>query len=240
MEYCIGLGIRNFFIFDETFTVNKKRILELCSRIKEKSFDIVWSCRARVDTVDEEILDAMKGAGCTRISFGVESASPEVLKLLNKRIDIRQAVKVFDIVRKKKMVSLADFMIACPGEGRAESRATIKLAGKLRPDYVQFSLFTLFPCTKLYDDALEAGTVKGDPWRGYAKNPSPDFKPPLWSIYTENEAVALLNTAYRSFYLRPSYILRRLLSIRSASQAMQYVKAGLSLARAVLFGGGKK
>lgn len=236
MKLCAGMGIRNFFIFDETFTVNKKRILELCDGIVKNGLGIVWSCRARVDTVDDEILAAMRRAGCRRISFGVEAADPGVLKLLNKRIDIKQAEKAFAAAKREKMVTLADFMVACPGEGPAESRATIELSKKLNPDFAQFSLFTLLPETKLYETGLKTGVVKGDVWKEYASAPESGFKPPLWNLYSEDDAVKLLNDAYRAFYLRPSYVLRRLLGIRTASQALQYIKAGLGLAAAVLKG----
>jgi radical SAM superfamily enzyme YgiQ (UPF0313 family) len=240
MRECVDRGIRNFFIFDETFTVNKKRILELCNEIIKEKLNIVWSCRARVDTVDEEIIRTMKKAGCMRISFGVESGNPEVLKMLNKQIAIAQVEKVFALVKKERMVSLADFMVACPKEGPKESAETIQLALRLDPDYAQFTLFTLLPETKLYETGLETGVVKGDVWLEYARNPTQDFKPPIWNLYTEENAVKLLNNAYRAFYLRPKFVFRRLLSIRSASQALNYVTAGLGMLKGILFKGSGK
>ena len=234
IEQCLKLGIKNFFMFDETFTVNKKRTMDLCDEIKKRKLKISWSCRSRVDTIDEEIIDKLKEAGCQRISFGVEAANKVVLKRLNKRIEISQARKVFKYMKRKNLVSLADFMIGCPEEDKVRTHETIKLAIELDPDYVQFSLLTLFPATKLYDEALEEGIIKKDIWLEYAKNPDPAFSPPLWNIYSKDEGKRLLTTAYRMFYLRPSYILKTLLKINTVSEFKKYAKAGISLIRAAL------
>lgn len=236
MEECVNMGIRNFFIFDETFTVNKSRMLELCGEIKRRALRITWSCRSRVDTVDEEVLDSMKSAGCNRISFGVESASEEVLKRLNKQIKISRARETFALAKKKSLTTLADFMIGCPGEDRKATSETIQLALELDPDYVQFSLFTLFPATKLYEEAMRQGVVTKDVWRDYAKRPDPSFKPPLWNIYTEEETKGLLTEAYRRFYLRFSYITKKLMRIRTAKELRNHLKAGADLIKTYFTG----
>ncbi|MDD5136354.1 MAG: radical SAM protein [Candidatus Omnitrophica bacterium] len=233
MRQCIDSGIKNFFIFDETFTVNKKRILDLCDEIIRRKMRINWSCRSRVDTIDGEIMDRMKAAGCSRISFGVESASDEVLKQLNKKISIARAKETFRTAKSKKLITLADFMIGCPGEDRKATSDTVKLALELDPDYVQFTLFTLFPATELYEEALAKGIVKTDVWLGYARQPGADFKPPIWNIYNEDEARELVVGAYKKFYLRISYIFKRLIKTGSADELGKYVRAGLGLIKAL-------
>lgn len=237
IEQCLAMGIKSFDIFDETFTVNKRRAMDLCGEIKKRKLKISWSCRSRVDTIDEEIMGELKSAGCRRISFGVEAANEAVLKRLDKRIKIPQARSVFRSMKKKGLVSLADFMIGCPEEDRARTQETIRLAVELDPDYVQFSLLTLFPATALYKEALKEGVVKKDVWREFAKDPDPAFDPPLWNIYSRNEAKKILTDAYRIFYLRLSYILKRALSIRSVSEFKKYVKTGADLIGAALRSG---
>ena len=229
MEHCVSLGIKNFFIFDETFTVNKERIIKLCDEIKIRKLDITWSCRSRVDTIDEEMMDKLKEAGCDRISFGVESANDEVLRLLNKKIRISRVREVFKLAKKKKLVTLADFMIGCPGENKAVTLETIKLALDLDPDYVQFTLLTLFPATELYEEALKRGIVKNDVWLDYARNPTTAFRPPIWNIYSEEEAKRLLAYSYRKFYLRLSYIFKRMACLGSFREFKRYAKAGFCL-----------
>ena len=235
MQQCVSLGIKNFFIFDETFTVNKKRVLSLCDEIIRRKIGINWSCRSRVDTIDEEIMGRLKKAGCSRISFGVESASEKVLKQLNKKINISRVKDVFRLAKKKGLITLADFMIGCPGEDKDATSETVKLALELNPDYVQFSLFTLFPATELYKEALEKGIVKRDVWLEYAKQPDREFKPPLWDIYKEEEARALLIGAYKKFYFRTSYMVTRMLGLRSMNEFNKYFKAGLGLFKDAIF-----
>ncbi|MFH1368214.1 MAG: radical SAM protein [Elusimicrobiota bacterium] len=228
IEYCLSLGIKNFFFWDETFTVNKKRTIEFCKQVLEKKLDIVWSCRSRIDTMDEETLSYMKQAHCLRISFGVESANPHIQKLLNKQVPIPRVIEIFKLMKKLNMISLADFMTGCPDETRKEAFETIDLACELDTEFVQFSLFTLYPCTTLYAEALEKKVVPYDVWHEYAKNPSVDFKPPLWNIFSESEVYEILMTAYRKFYLRPSYIIKKIIRVKSAAELLMYVKAGIS------------
>ena len=122
----------------------------------------------------------------------------------------------------------------CPEEYKSKTLETIKLYIELDPDYVQFSLLTLFPATELYKEALKKGIIKKDVWVEYAKNPDPSFNPPLWNIYSKDEGKRLLTTAYRMFYLRPSYILKTLLKINTAAEFKKYAKAGISLVMAAL------
>jgi radical SAM superfamily enzyme YgiQ (UPF0313 family) len=226
---CVSLGIRKIIFFDETFTVNRRRVLELCAELEKRALPVEWSCRSRVDTIDEEMMEAMLRAGCTRISFGVESADDAVLDRLNKKISIEQARRVFSSARKKRMTTLADFMIGCPGEGREETLETIELAVELDPDYVQFTLLTLFPATPLYGEALETGVVERDVWREYAERPSVDFSPPVWNVYSREETRELLALAYRRFYLRPRYVWRKLAGVRSAGELKVNARAAVSL-----------
>lgn len=75
MEECLKLGIEEILIYDDTFTVNKQRVIDICREIINRNLKFVWDIRARVDTVDEEILKALKKAGCQRIHFGVEAGT---------------------------------------------------------------------------------------------------------------------------------------------------------------------
>jgi len=80
------LGKKIIAIKDDTFTFNRKRVLQICDGIVKRNLHFLWSCDTRVDVLDEEVLFAMRKAGCQRISLDVESASPEILKTINKRI----------------------------------------------------------------------------------------------------------------------------------------------------------
>ena len=74
IEECIyKYNLREFNFFDDTFTINKKRVINICNKIRERELTIFWICLARPNTIDEELVKHMKSAGCKKISFGLET-----------------------------------------------------------------------------------------------------------------------------------------------------------------------
>lgn len=230
IEHCLSLGIKEIFFHDDTFTIDKKRVFTICELIRKRGLKFVWDARSRVDTVNYDLLSDMKRAGCQRISFGVESGNPRILKNLRKGITLEQVEAAFRQCRKLKIQTLADFMIGSPGESRKDIMETIGFAVRLGADYAQFSVTTPYPGTELYSEALSKGVIKSDVWGEFARNPKEDFMPPLW---TENlirdELIELLNAAYKKFYLSPGFIMKEFLKIGSARELATKMKAGLKL-----------
>ena len=232
METCIGMGIREFLIYDDTFSVDINKSKEICRRIIKRNLDISWDIRSRVDTIDEELLLLLKKARCNRIHYGVESGSNRILNILKKGITTQQAEHAVEKTRKSGIASLAYFMIGSPGETREEALKTIDFAIKLNPDFAHFTIFCPFPGTELYALALDKGIIKEDTWRRFSSNPDIDFKPPLWiENMSEEEMLGLLSYAYRSFYMRPAYICNRLLKLKSFIELKRQFHAAMSLIR---------
>lgn len=230
IEDCLSLGIKEIFFHDDTFTVDKKRVFRICEMISERGLKFDWDARVRVDTVNAELLKAMKKAGCRRISFGVESGSSKVLKKLRKGITLGQVTAAFEYAQKSRIQTLADFMIGSPGETEDDVSKTMDLAKKLHPDYVQFSITTPYPGTDLYRDAISSGMVKSDVWKEFAVDPKSDFKPPLWTEYfSREELLKMSDKAYKSFYLSPGFMIREALGMRSLGEVAAKFKAGLKL-----------
>ena len=227
---CVDLGIREFLFYDDTFTLNRKRVLEICEHIVELGLDIYWDIRTRVDTVDEEMLRALKKAGCRAVHYGVESGSEKILERLNKGITIPQVKEAFYSTRKIGMETLAYFMVGNPGETMADIEKSLELASEIKPDFLHLTIFTPFPATRLYQEGLNSGIIEKDVWWEFAANPSPDFTPPFWEEkFTKDELQEIVIKAYKNFYLRPGYIWRRLLRLRSLSEFKRKAKAGLSV-----------
>jgi len=231
-EECTKIGINDFLIYDDTFAVNKKRVIDICNEINRRKLAINWDIRTRVDTVDEEMIKSLKKAGCRGIHYGIEAGTDKILKVLNKGITIQQAKYVFDITRKYKIPILAYFMIGNPTETIDDIHTTFKVMKSLDPDYVHITILTPFPGTKIYFDGLKNGVIERDYWREFAENPSSDFVPPNWGeMFNRDELNELLSEAYRKFYLRPSYILKRLTGIRSISELKKKARAGIKVFR---------
>ena len=80
MEQCLDLGITEAFIYDDTFTVRKDRVHELCDEIIKRKIKFTWDVRAHVNTVNVDLLKHMAEAGCDRIHFGVECGNDRMMK----------------------------------------------------------------------------------------------------------------------------------------------------------------
>lgn len=230
MEECQKMGIQEIFIYDDTFTVNRQRVADICQEIIDRELDIHWDIRARVDTVDLELLRLMEKTGCQRIHFGVEAGTQKILNVLRKGITLEAAEKAFKLARETKIETLAYFMIGSPTETKEDIMETIKFAKKLNPDFVNFSITTPYPATDLYIMGLQNGIMLHDQWQEFAKNPSKDFKPMIWEEnFKKDELEKLIKKAYFSFYIRPSYIFKTLKNIRSFKEFSRKTSAGWKL-----------
>ncbi|MBD3388584.1 MAG: radical SAM protein [Candidatus Altiarchaeales archaeon] len=228
MEECVGMGIREFLVYDDTFTVDRQRVLDICFEIRDRGLDIGWDIRARADSVDREMLSTLSRSGCERIHYGVESGNQGVLDTLCKGITLRQAEDAFRWASEAGIETLAYFIIGSPGETLKTFDETLDFALKLDPDFAHFSLMTPFPATDLYRLGLERGVIGEDYWRKFAESPSPGFRPPVWEEdLGRDQLVDLMKSAYKRFYLRPYYILERVRRVRSAGEMARKLRAGL-------------
>jgi len=130
---------------DDTFTLDRKRVIEFCEMKKGYQMDVPWACNARVNTLDEELLQIMKDAGCVELWLGVESGSERILKVLKKGITKDQVRKVFKAAKKVGIRTRGYFMIGNETETLAEIQETINFVQELDPDIVGISINTPFP-----------------------------------------------------------------------------------------------
>ncbi len=143
---------------DDTFTVDKKRTIDLCRKILESGLHLLWDCQSRVNAVDEERLLWMRRAGCQHIQYGVESGSERVLRKLNKGIDLEQVVTACDLTRRVGMELSVYLITGADGETSEDVTATLRLIRRIRPHDGIVSPLVVYPGTALYE---EAKRVKG-------------------------------------------------------------------------------
>jgi anaerobic magnesium-protoporphyrin IX monomethyl ester cyclase len=152
-------GLVYFSFRDDTFTADRGRVLEICRLLEDAKLGMLWNCQSRVTAVDEEMLVAMKRAGCECIQFGVESGSPAMLKALGKRITPSDIESAAAAVRRVG-INLSVYLITgIPGEGESELQETVRLIGKIRPQDGQVSPLVYYPGTQLFARAVRGGTV---------------------------------------------------------------------------------
>jgi radical SAM superfamily enzyme YgiQ (UPF0313 family) len=220
-------GCRELVIYDDTFSASKKRAADICQSILERGLKFHWDCRTRVDCVEPNLLKLMKRAGCSRISFGVESAGAAVLEQFRKNINMDQIEQAFAWTREAGIRILGYFMLGAPGEPRESIESTVKLSLRLNPDFAYYSIVVPYPGTDMYDRALAERLIPFDYWKEYVRTEGKLAEPvPMFEHddVTREYLTATLKAAYRKFYLRPEYIFRRFRSIRSLSDFAWHVK----------------
>lgn len=158
-------GVIYFSIRDDTFTADRKRVLAFCTLLQEQELNILWNCQSRVTAIDKELVIAMKRAGCECIQLGVESGSPHILQHLGKNIEPAQIESACSLIRDIG-INLSIYLISdVPGECHDDIRQTVKLIRTIRPDDGYISPLAYYPGTKLYKDAVAAGTTSSTIFR---------------------------------------------------------------------------
>lgn len=135
---------------DSTFTIDKKRAIEICRLIKEEDLDINWSCETRADALNDELLRALSEAGCTLICIGVDSACDEVLDKNNRRIDSSTMKNAFENIKKHGLHTRAYITFGLPGETHKSVEKTVNFLDDIKPDQILLSLATAYPGTELW------------------------------------------------------------------------------------------
>jgi len=148
--------VREIFIEDDTFTINKKRVREFCGELKRRKIDISWGCQSRAD-LDYETMKAMKEAGCRLLDVGYESGSDEILKNIRKGITANQLRDFTKNAKKAGLKILADFVIGFPGETKETAEQTIRFIKEVRPDLLQVAIAIPIPGTEFYRWCKENG-----------------------------------------------------------------------------------
>jgi radical SAM superfamily enzyme YgiQ (UPF0313 family) len=229
IEQCSTMGVKEIFFFDDNFSANPKRVVEICDELIRKDLKVIWSFRGRVNTTGEEMLKKCKEAGCHRIHFGVETGTDEGLKRLKKDINVEMIKKAFKVCKKVGITSVANFIIGLPWETKEDMLHTIKFANEIDPDYAEFAILTPFPNTELYEESIKKGMF-GDFWREFAKNPVPDFDLKTCNEhYSREELFKILDLCLKKFYFRPKRIMKILLQLRSKKEFKTKLKAGIAL-----------
>lgn len=208
MEYLVNeLNIETIAFMDDTFTLNKKRVLEICEEIQRRNLKVLWGCTARVDNLDEDVLKHMREAGCITIFMGVESADQQLLDEVNKQTTIEKIKNAFEISRKEKIRTIASVVLGMPGDTHESVKKTINFVKELNPSYAIFSLATPYPGTKFYQQTFEKDLIKVKDWSKYTL-----ISPILETVdFSLEELKKLQTTAFKKFYLRPVYIIRQVI-----------------------------
>ncbi|GAB7082224.1 B12-binding domain-containing radical SAM protein [Megalodesulfovibrio paquesii] len=232
IDSCVQQGYKEIFFRDENFTTIPERVAAICEGILANKLDVTWICSTRVTHVNPEMLTLMRRAGCTTIRMGVESGSDEVLKRIGKGSNTSVIRQAFAWARQAGLRTHAHLMIGLPGDTRETLDRTIAFVNEIAPTLVTYGILTAYPGTPLFDSLRKKHPeIKdGTDIDLTQLHTQPLFNKAFCTLSNE-ELQWYVRHAYRSFYMRPSYIWERLKEVRSLEQFRRYVNAGVKVLR---------
>jgi radical SAM superfamily enzyme YgiQ (UPF0313 family) len=198
--------VREIFIEDDTFTINKSLVLDVCRMIKERKLDITWSCNARA-TLDYFTLREMKNAGCRLLIVGYESGNDEILKTIRKGVDTQQMRIFTKDAKKAGLLVHGDFIIGLPGETHETAQKTFDFIKEIKPDILQVAVATPIPGTIFYDFVKKDGYLLiNDMYESIDKN---GYQKCIISYpnFSKEDIEYWVNKILKGYYLNPMYCL---------------------------------
>ena len=214
-------GIREISFYDDTFTASKKNVAELSQLIIAKEIKLSWSCFSRVDSVTPELLLLMKKAGCHQIMYGFETVDENILKNINKEINLDQFQKAIEWTRAAKIDIRGAFMLGNPGETIPSMEKTIQYARVIGIPFAIFNITTPYPGTAMYKEFSTKNLLLHQNWDLY------NLAEPVLKLDTVSgdDVKQYYYRAYRDFYLRPDFILRHIFTRHTLAELLIYAKA---------------
>lgn len=150
IEDVLGSGYGRIWFSDDVFTLNKKRIIELCDEIKRRGLVFEWDCLCRVDNVDRSLFRKMHEAGCMRVFFGIESGNDDILKIMGKTFTVEEARMAIGYAKEAGIKVGTFFMVGYPGETEETILKTLRFSSGLPSDYLSYTLPYPLPGTPLF------------------------------------------------------------------------------------------
>lgn len=210
-KYVKERKIQEIIFFDENFTYNKERTIEICKSIINKELKFDWNIRTRIDNLDEEILYFLKKAGCKSLHVGVESGVDWILKEMNKNVTTKQIRSKLELIKKYGFQVRGYFMLGYPEENFIHTLKTVFFPISLPLDWVSFSITTANPGTELYNYFKQKN--KFDYWKMKTLRPhSLNSSPVIQSSKFKLILLKLIRVVgYFLFYFNPRIGLKKLI-----------------------------
>jgi radical SAM superfamily enzyme YgiQ (UPF0313 family) len=206
-------GQRFFVFWDDLFTANRARTVELCSRIIGSGLDIEWVCLVRLSTVDAELLALMKRAGCREIQIGVESGNDRILHDIGKDLTLATIRAKVPIIRASGINWGVFLIIGFPSETRAEMEDSLRLIEEIRPTWVSLNIFSPYPGADLFDELKAQGRLGEESMRGEFWYPHNNYTGTMQDEEFTRFAIRALRYADRynvRQMFRPASVLKKL------------------------------
>lgn len=226
LKWLKNAGYRELYINDQTFGASKNRAFKLLDMMRQAELDFGWVCFTRTDILDHEMALAIKSAGCHTVMFGVESADRGILETYKKGTGPEAAFKAREVCEKLNLRTVATFLIGFPEDTDETVEATVNLALQLDPDYASFNFAVPRRGTGLRKKELDMELADSD---SYSMDQSGDnIAMPTKSLSTE-ELAEWKKKALSKFYLRPGYVIKRMLNLKTTYEISTSILGGMKV-----------
>lgn len=220
MRWIKELGIKEIrFPFESGFN-NLDMARRLFTRMIDEGFGLRFTCNGRADRLPLDLLKLMKEAGCVAVSVGCESADSNVINTLGKKVTPDQVREAVENIQKAGMDALVYFIFGLPFETKESMMKTLEFAKSLKADLVTFGIAIPHPGTSFYNYLKDKGYLLTEEWDRYDPMLPPPYSYPELS---SQEIYKFSRFAYRSYYLRPVFILKRFLKFNLAEEFKNFI-----------------
>lgn len=205
VKYLLGLGVDNIMFQADTFTANKKMVKELCRKIIKEELEFKWACNTHIATIDQEMVDLMKQAGCWMIAPGIESCSDKVLKNIRKQITVEQIYEVVEMIHEAGIEVWGYFVYGLPGDTKETLEENTICALELPLDMANFAVAAPYPGTPFYRQAVENNWLVSSNWEEYDQNYSAIVD---YGYLNPDAIIKAIKKANIKFFSRPKHTWR--------------------------------
>ncbi len=222
---CINkYNIKNFIFWSDVFNQDREWTMNLCEKIIKSGLKFTWSANTRADTADLKMAKLMRKAGCRLVSIGVESGSQFILDKIGKNVTLDEIRDTVDAFKKAKIKIYNYFVLGLPWDDEATIAETIDFAIELDSDFVSFYTATPLPGTRFYN------FIKNELHEEIGSYENAYYEPCVNTYSLSKEQIMEYHKkAVKAFYLRPWYIFKMLLKIRSPYEIKSYFLAGMKI-----------
>ena len=226
LQFLASEGYKQLIFVDDAFTMNPKRVIEICRGIRKEKLDLEWICEGRVDICSYSMLREMVQAGCRVLYLGIENANQRILDYYNKRITPEQSETAVRTAKKAGVdVVAGSFIIGAPDETREEIWNTVKFAQRVPIDLPQFNILGAHPGNDIWNEFVAKGFL--DPEKWWEKGVAVSEVYPYAKVFRD-EIMRIMHDAFFQHVYRPSFLVKQVAETFRSPYRMNVLVSNLS------------
>lgn len=219
-------GYKQLIFVDDAFTMDPKRVSEICRGIRREKLDLEWICEGRVDICSYGMLREMVRAGCRVLYLGIENANQRILDYYNKRITPRQSETAVKTAKKAGVDVIAgSFIIGAPDETHEEMWNTVKFAQRVPIDVPQFNILGAHPGNDIWNEFVAKGFI--DPEKWWEKGVAACQVHPYAKV-SRDEVMQIMHNAFFQHVYRPNFLAKQVAQTLKSSYRMNVFVSNLN------------